>query len=287
MDRQDISTRTDKKRRGCASGFTLVEMLIVIAIIGILAALLMPALDKALQSSRMINCLNNLSKQGIAFGTYVNDYNSFMPFRPGKHDSARLHGRYGSTYEWLLFPYLGISGNRPAWGDNSYPDNVNSPLFWCPSGKVVGKRSWGLSYRTGGFGLDNDYRGGLEPHFTRNANFDAVGATQAAVGNYPVISTLRVTFWSRPARVPYQFCSNQLGNSGDSWHFQYSTWNRPTLFVDGHVKALSDPFYTAGSLNNAVPQGQLQYGSWGNSYGVYSGTPAIGRKRWDMWIEEY
>ena len=62
------------------SGFTLVELLTVIAIISILAALLFPALGKVKASAKKSACLNNLHQIGIAVNTYVTGYDDYLPF---------------------------------------------------------------------------------------------------------------------------------------------------------------------------------------------------------------
>lgn len=80
MIRQKMNNRAGRKKQlHSADAFTLVEMLIVIAIIGILAAILVPSLRTALNTATLISCMNNLRAMGQGVTMYAGDSNDYLP----------------------------------------------------------------------------------------------------------------------------------------------------------------------------------------------------------------
>lgn len=86
--------------RGGFSGFTLIELLVVIAIIGLLLAVLVPALGKAKEQTREVVCRAHLRQWGVIFSLYLEDHdNRFMPGIDEDWQTGR--------YSWIctLMPY--------------------------------------------------------------------------------------------------------------------------------------------------------------------------------------
>jgi prepilin-type N-terminal cleavage/methylation domain-containing protein len=104
----------------CRRAFTLIELLVVIAVIGILAALLMPAVLRAMASATTTNCISNASQMGSAFMMYTKDYNGFMVAR-------------------------GAPPRYPHWYKNLAVYAPNDALFTCPAKKAAAV-GYGLSH---------------------------------------------------------------------------------------------------------------------------------------------
>ena len=91
-------------------GFTLVELLVVIAIIAILIALLLPAVQAAREAARRIQCTNNIKQIALAFHNYADSHKRFPPgATPGAPGQA-IHGGPGNSWWVTVLPYIEQSG---------------------------------------------------------------------------------------------------------------------------------------------------------------------------------
>jgi prepilin-type N-terminal cleavage/methylation domain-containing protein len=107
------TTGTRARSRRVRSGFSLIELLVSVAIIGVLAGLLLPALGRARNLARRTACLSNLRQIGYATAMYLDDYRGQMPWvadedlqlTPLVNSAGKRYNRMGAFMP-LLDPYL-------------------------------------------------------------------------------------------------------------------------------------------------------------------------------------
>jgi len=127
-------------RRGLKPGFTLVELLVVITIIGTLVSLLLPAVQAAREAARRTQCLNNLKQIGTATMSYESGRRQFPGYR---NLIQRGTGAIEAGWVVVLLPELDQQAVYDTWIDpNGSALNPFLPILLCPSsGSPVGGRA--------------------------------------------------------------------------------------------------------------------------------------------------
>lgn len=240
--------------------FSLSELLVVMAIIAVLAALLLPAIRSVRAAGERVDCINNLRQIGMAQGAYCSDNRGFLPFNAvqGTNGSGQS-GQDKKQLEFMLAPY--VAARQDDTGADSWWTGISQLRMWvCKSSPITGFAPWGAvgdpnpkgiqyRYRDGTVGQVNSYEGA----------FQYLHWYQLKAGDpLPAVAYLKLLSFARVAEVPFHFCSNRwqasnpwtdgrpwwYGCQGISWHDQRK---RPTVFLDGHVHTLLSDYYTAGA----------------------------------------
>mgnify|MGYP002528120846 CR=1 FL=1 len=144
-----------KERRG----FTLVELLVVIAVIGILVALLLPAVQAAREAARRMSCSNNMKQIGLAIHNYHDSFKTFPPdgiWFSGPQSTAKNDPRH-FTWIALILPFVeqqplhdSINFKLPGYAqtaaDGTLLRSVEISSFHCPSDLLISpQEAWGFS----------------------------------------------------------------------------------------------------------------------------------------------
>ena len=216
--------------------FTLIELLVVVAIIGILAAMLLPTLNRAKEAGRRGKCISNLRQIMNATFMYADDNSgSFPPYT--------MPPTPGEAANRSLWPYLGYKSAPKKGSVFHCPSSVGKPMVAIDADpdRDLGGAYYTTEYST--YGYNAHLRGVMPPDYT---NFKEVTAP-----SYVIWSTDATSH--RIDRSFYGFIP-AFRHGGHEWDGTNSLSNKDrgegfhAVFVDGHVEWIPWPKFRAWAL---------------------------------------
>jgi prepilin-type N-terminal cleavage/methylation domain-containing protein/prepilin-type processing-associated H-X9-DG protein len=244
------TVRPPSRRRG----FTLVELLVVIAIIGVLIALVLPAIAAARNAAQSSQCRSNLRQIGLAAVQFRDQTGYFPQYRAEYPPITNAYGVNRPRWQWLLASYLGGYAQNPdaiLAAGNADPTYTNVPLdnkvFMCPA--LQGGAEF--SIRNGSYGY----------------NFGYLGNNRTLVDGNNSTPTLRYPI--RDVKESMRTISFADSRGGALPHGGHSmTLDPPHMVIRGDNLTVDSPYWLQAPFNGTPLAGV-------NPYGPDEGTPDI------------